>query len=780
MKDQSTDTGTNKDSSVLLKRQQKSVSNFLNGKAKNAYQLSPWYKIAFQKAGSDADLEMHTNFTSSGSETAPAFCEEENEISSNHCCCAYPLKSGKAIFDSFKHIDKEAIRRRKTNKTGRNISAQNGWLLAACFDINGNYIYHRKCICKILKVNKKRLTRIHSIAIRLANQDVEVMHKNKVPDERIKDVVLPEGLNPEDALEWWASLPSTADVTLRPDTNTHKLQNCRSNNAKKEETLKIFLDFIDCNRQFNGRAEGSRGARFYLNGKFTYFDVSDIHAKNKKKILEKDQRNCLVQEFNRVQRELDFNAETIGKNTARSWLKLYRPDTRLSPHKTDYCDFCSEINSHRQAALQTASRMHGTASQEIIEYYKELAESYSIYKEEHLKEANKARDVFEESRKKSRSQAIAIQEIEDRTVSAFDRVAQINEITQQKIELHKLKHDFIHVICGDFMQSANLPYWGESPQPGKTYYQKKIVYDVFGIVDNSWNHKYVYVSHERAAGTKNSNHTVNYFHHYFNKFVPSWVRKIEVWLDNAGATNKNKYIMDYFFGLIDEGVFDDVRIRFMTPGHTKFPPDILFSLISKTYHLHDVFNTQQLLEIISQYARVTFMDGNNFFAWKEYLEACYGNFTGIRSYYDFHLYRNKEDNTVKIEGRKTFSTDIFTVMDIHKYDNEKPGLHSYAATGRNKEFENKFNNDKLKDLLVQYNSYIPDEYRFDWLPPRCLSNTDNFQLRNHSEPITSELAKRQLEAEKSGQRKVISDARKRAAIRKRVAEKECVKNKKLS
>ena len=612
----------------------------------------------------------------------------------------------------------------------------------------------------------------------MSNQNLEVMHKDKVPSERIKDVIFPENLSPEDILEWWASLPSTADVTLRPYANTHKLQNCRSNQAKKEETLKRFLDFIDCNRQFNGRSEGSRGARFYLNDKFAYVDISDIHAKNKKKILEKAQRNCLVQEFNRTQKELDSNAETIGKNTARLWLKVYRPDTKLSPHKTDYCDFCSEMNNHRQAALQTANRISGTASQEIIEYYEELAESYSIYKEEHLKEANLAREVFEESKKKSRSQAITIEEIEDRLVKANDRVAQINEVTQLKRQWHKLKHDFTHVLCCDFMQSANLPHWGSSPQPGKTYYQKKMVYDIFGIVDESWNRKYVYVSHERTTGTKNSNLTHNYFHHYFNKFVPSWVRKIEVWLDNAGATNKNKYVMDYFWGLVDEEVFDDVHIRFMTPGHTKFPPDILFSQISKTYNEQDVFNTQQLLEIISQYASVTFMDGKNFLAWKEYFEACYQNFTGIRSYYDFHLYKNKEDNTVKIEGKKTFSTDIFTVIDIHKHDNEKHRLHSYVATGQNKVFEDRFNEDKLKDLLAQYNSYIPDEYRFDWLPPSFLSNTANLKDRNHSKPITSELAKRQLEAEKVGQRKIIS-AQKRA-IRKRVAEEECDKKKKSS
>jgi len=116
-------------------------------------------------------------------------------------------------------------------------------------------------------------------------------------------------------------------------------------------------------------------------------------------------------------------------------------------------------------------------------------------------------------------------------------------------------------------------------------------------------------------------------------------------------------MLGQLFGLVDEEVFDDVRIRFMIPGHTKFSPDLLFSLISKTYNEQDVFNTQQLLELISQYASVTFISVHDFLTWKEYFEAYYKDFTGIRSYYDFHLYKSKGDNTVKIEGKKTFSTD---------------------------------------------------------------------------------------------------------------------------
>ena len=59
--------------------------------------------------------------------------------------------------------------------------------------------------------------------------------------------------------------------------------------------------------------------------------------------------------------------------------------------------------------------------------------------------------------------------------------------TQQveKANLKRLQKSFSAFISADYMMSKNLPYWGESAQPGETYYLMKLVCDVFGIVDHS-------------------------------------------------------------------------------------------------------------------------------------------------------------------------------------------------------------------------------------------------------------------------------------------------------
>ena len=62
---------------------------------------------------------------------------------------------------------------------------------------------------------------------------------------------------------------------------------------------------------------------------------------------------------------------------------------------------------------------------------------------------------------------------------------QQNLTAVKSAELEKLKSEFSAFISADYMMGKNLPYWGESAQPSKTYYMMKLVCDVFGIVDHS-------------------------------------------------------------------------------------------------------------------------------------------------------------------------------------------------------------------------------------------------------------------------------------------------------
>ena len=57
------------------------------------------------------------------------------------------------------------------------------------------------------------------------------------------------------------------------------------------------------------------------------------------------------------------------------------------------------------------------------------------------------------------------------------------------------------------MMGKNLPHWGESAQPSKTYYMMKLVCDIFGVIDHSSGKRYAYLCDERAAGPKSTDHT---------------------------------------------------------------------------------------------------------------------------------------------------------------------------------------------------------------------------------------------------------------------------------
>ena len=88
--------------------------------------------------------------------------------------------------------------------------------------------------------------------------------------------------------------------------------------------------------------------------------------------------------------------------------------------------------------------------------------------------------------------------------------------------------------------SKLLPHWGHSPQPSSTYYLQKVSYDIYGIVDHRDGSGHLYLMNA-TAGPKNTDHTISYLMHYLKSSakVPSWVRRVHVFMDNAGSTNKD-------------------------------------------------------------------------------------------------------------------------------------------------------------------------------------------------------------------------------------------------
>ena len=93
------------------------------------------------------------------------------------------------------------------------------------------------------------------------------------------------------------------------------------------------------------------------------------------------------------------------------------------------------------------------------------------FREDHQKHKDDAQDALEYYRKLS---------VETRV-----KYAQITSLLSEDVMLTELQSEYSAFVSADYMMSKNLPFWGESPQPAKTYYQMKLVCDVFGIIDHS-------------------------------------------------------------------------------------------------------------------------------------------------------------------------------------------------------------------------------------------------------------------------------------------------------
>jgi len=121
-------------------------------------------------------------------------------------------------------------------------------------------------------------------------------------------------------------------------------------------------------------------------------------------------------------------------------------------------------------------------------------------------------------------------------------------------ELDRLRNIFCQTISADYQMSKLIPSWGMSPQPGSTYYLQKLSNDIFGIVDHSTGESQTYIFDERL-GPKNSDHTISYIYHYLSS-IPPWIKRVHIFLGNAGSTNKNMYVMAWAMDMVQHEEFD--------------------------------------------------------------------------------------------------------------------------------------------------------------------------------------------------------------------------------
>ena len=276
-----------------------------------------------------------------------------------------------------------------------------------------------------------------------------------------------------------------------------------------------------------------------------------------------------------------------------------------------------------------------------------------------------------------------------------------NRTKTEEKQLKKLQDSFAAFISADYMMSKNLPFWGESPQPAKTYYQMKLVCDMFGIVDHSKKaSNHTYICDELAAGPKNTDHTISFLNHFIDTQIESWVKNMTFCLDNAKIC-KCKYLLAWADQLVNQGRFKRIRFIYLVVGHTKFEPDRLFSSIARTFYVRDVFCIEMLQAIALLYSSCQIFTSKEILQWRSALEEKYIALTGINSFHDFIIAKGSSLVTLKVRGQ--CYKGLYEAATVRKSDFDNTSdcrpvsYESNAPT---------LTDQKLKQLKEQYDRYI--------------------------------------------------------------------------
>ena len=266
--------------------------------------------------------------------------------------------------------------------------------------------------------------------------------------------------------------------------------------------------------------------------------------------------------------------------------------------------------------------------------------------------------------------------------------------------LEALKKSFCAFVSADYMMGKNLPYWGESAQPSKTYYMIKLVCDVFGIVDHGSNKQYAYLCDEVAAESKSTDHTISFFQHFIQTHTDDWVRHICFFLNNAEVC-KYQYLVAWAFEMVEQKKFDTIRFIYLTVGHTNFAPDRLFSSIAKTFYNSDVFCIEMLDNIVQKYAISHVFTPSHIKQWRASLEQKYSGIQGISEMHD--IYISKKSGKVTVSHHKLCFADEYNLLCNYKHRNDQclPDPLSYEPI--------KLSDEKLRQLSEQHKKYIKQD-----------------------------------------------------------------------
>lgn len=548
-----------------------------------------------------------------------------------------------------------------------------------------------ECIVANLGVHTERLSKQRKIKVNQCQQPVMTLTKKEVTDKKLVAFVLHPAVDDiaQSASEWWEALHDDDEVEVKYPYDRHGLAGKSSNNSKPE-VRDAFLQFVDANSHPNGRHAGSYSALFYFIPKFTRIDPPKVGEKD----FDTKAKASLVWVFNHAQEEA--GKKTCSAFAARQWLKELRPKLALHPHKSDYCDTCKYLKEEisRQSAVHKRLMQAGSAQEQGIRDVEAKLKESEEKLHTHKEEASAARDYYNEM-----------------TQLCSDKWSKIMELSSQESpsqetaeQLTVAQHTFTLVLSADYQQNKLIPYWGRSEQPGSTYYLQKVSYDIFGLVDHRNDSKSIIIFDE-TVGPKNTDHTISFLSQYVNgiKLEFPWIDRVRIFLDNAGNTNKNRFLFSWGMEVVSGHTLDHIRFCFLVAGHTKFAPDRLFSSVANQYNREDVFTADELLQICQRFAAVSIEDGSGIFDWRSTLKLKYTDLAGVRKLHDFLIVRAADKVVMKV--RESCYRGIAIESPLRILDTSQVALPTTCYSQHRRQLAP----DKMSHLAQMYTRFVPPE-----------------------------------------------------------------------
>src|ERR1043165_7217534 len=188
-------------------------------------------------------------------------------------------------------------------------------------------------------------------------------------------------------------------------------------------------------------------------------------------------------------------------------------------------------------------------------------------------------------------------------------------------------------ITYDWAQNVHVPY---SPQQVRSlFFKSPRKVHLFGVC-NTGNFPHTeqtnYVINEGEMPDdgkqgKGVNCTISLVWHAIQKYNRG-EKKLIITCDNCVGQNNNNYSLFFYSWLINRGLYEEVELNFMIPGHTKFICDSCFGLIKIFYRKSKVNTIDDVVSVIDRSTTVhlnvsqRFLNGEGFqyYNFKDYFQ----------------------------------------------------------------------------------------------------------------------------------------------------------------